>query len=65
MRKLFDVQLPFFIPLWRRIALVGACFGWAVLELALGNPGWAVFFALIGAFCSYEFFVAFNPRDPE
>ena len=61
--KLLDVQHPFFIPLWRRVLTVAFTLGWALLELGLGNPGWAVFFAAIGLYCAYQFFVVFKPPD--
>ena len=66
MRKKFDVQLPIFIPLWRRIVLVVFTFSWAVLEFSWGNPGWSVLFAVIGTYLAHQFFVAFDPpkEDP-
>lgn len=57
---MFDVQHPFFIPLWRRIFVVAACIGWALLELSWGNPGWSILFGAIGAYCAHQFFVAFD-----
>ena len=60
-KRLLDVQLPFFIPIWRRIALVAACFGWAIFELSLGNHFWAGLFCVIGAYCAHQFFFAFEP----
>jgi len=63
--RLIDVQVPFFIPLWRRIAVVVLCLGWAIVEVTGGNTGWAIVFAAMGLFCAYEFFVAFDPKGPE
>ncbi|WP_305971431.1 MULTISPECIES: hypothetical protein [unclassified Mameliella] len=57
---MFDVQHPFFIPLWRRIFVVAACLGWALLELSWGNPGWSILFGAIGVYCAHQFFVAFD-----
>ena len=57
---MFDVQHPFFIPLWRRIAVVAACLGWALLELSWGNPGWSILFGAIGSYCAHQFVVAFD-----
>ncbi|MBP0482529.1 hypothetical protein [Sagittula salina] len=70
MARLLDVQHPWFVPLWRRIATVGACLGWATLELSLGNNGWAAMLGLLGLYCAHQFFVAFDPppdqpEDPE
>lgn len=65
MRKLLDLQHPFFRPLWIRLAVTGVCLAWAGLELWGGNTGWALLFGVLGAFCAWEFFVAFNPREPD
>lgn len=62
--RLIDVQVPFFIPLWRRVATVGLCIGWAGFELYLGNTGWATAFGAIGVYCAHQFFIAFDPADP-
>jgi len=63
-RKLLDLQHPFFVPLWRRVATVVVIWGWAGFELITGSPGWAILFGAVAAYCSYEFFVNFNPKDP-
>lgn len=63
--KFFDVQHPFFIPLWRRIAVVALCLGWAGFELALGSPFWAILFGAIGIWCAHQFFIAFDPPAPK
>jgi len=63
--KLFDVQSVFFIPVWRRVALVALCWLWALFELWNGGPGWALFFAAIGAYCAHQFFVAFDPPEDD
>lgn len=64
LKRLFDVQLPFFIPLWRRIVLVGACLGWAGMEAYWGNAFWAGLFGLIGLWCGHQFFFDFDLDDP-
>lgn len=63
--KLLDVQLAFFRPLWRRVAVVAACLGWAVFEYMTDHPYWAAFFGALGVYCAHQFFVAFAPRDPD
>lgn len=60
-----DVQSRFFIPLWRRVALVGLCALWAFFEWASGNLGWALLFGAIGAYCAHQFFIAFDPPGEE
>lgn len=65
MKKLIDVQLAFFRPLWLRVLIVLACLGWAVVEYTHGAAGWAALFGLIGLWCAHQFFIAFDPKDPE
>ena len=63
MREQFEVRVPFFAPMWRRVAATGALGAWAVAELALGNPVWALVFGAATAWLAYSFFLAW--RDPE
>jgi hypothetical protein len=56
--KFIDGSHPFFRPLWRRIAVVVFCLGWAVVEFATLSPFWGVIFAGIGFWSAYEFFIA-------
>lgn len=59
-KSAFDVQHPFFLPLWRRIVTVALCLGWALFELSGGNTLWAILFAGVGTYCAHQFFVAFD-----
>lgn len=59
---MFDLDHPFFRPLWIRIAVVALSLGWAVFELADGSPFWAMLFGALGVYAAYRFFVTFNPR---
>lgn len=61
---LLGVRHRWFRPLWRRIALTAACFGWAGVEaFAFASPGWFWVFAGLGLYCIWHFFVAFDPED--
>lgn len=62
--KFLDVQHPFFIPLWRRIAVVAICLGWAGFELVAGSVFWALLFGALGLYCAHQFFIAFDPQQP-
>lgn len=63
---MFDLQVPFFRPLWLRIAVVVVCLGWAVFEFMSGSPGWAMLFAAAGLWSAYQFFVIWTPaKDDE
>ena len=65
MKRLFDLDHPFFRPLWLRVLIVAACLGWAAVELVGGSPGWAILFGAVGAYAAYGFFVDHNPREPD
>lgn len=65
MGRLFDLDHPFFIPLWRRIAIVAVCLGWALFEFAAASPGWGMLFGAVGFYCLWHFFFNFNPRSPD
>jgi len=60
----FNVQSPIFVPIWRRVALVAFTGLWAVLELSLGQPLWALVFGGVALYLAHQFFIAFDPKDP-
>ena len=45
--------------------VVGACIGWSLIELVLGNSVWFALFFALGCYLGYEFFVMFDPADYE
>lgn len=63
--KLIDLQHPWFVPLWRRVVVTASCLVWTVVEIAIGGPFWMILFGALTAYCAYEFFLNFHPRDPE
>ncbi len=62
-RGRFDVRAPIFRPLWRRILVVVAVLGWALVEVLHGAPEWGAIFGAAGLWCAWQFFVAWD--DPE
>jgi hypothetical protein len=58
---MFNLNDPFFRPLWLRIMLVLVTGGWALFELLSGSPGWALLFGAAAVYAGYGFFVAFDP----
>jgi hypothetical protein len=62
---MFDMNHPFFRPLWRRIAVVGVASGWALVEAISGSPGWALGFAALGAYSAWTLFITFDPGKDE
>lgn len=63
--KGFDLNSPFFIPLYRRVIVVVLALGWAGVELATGAPFWGMLFGAMGLYAAYGFFVTFDPGKPE
>lgn len=59
--SLFDVQTPFFRPLWRRVAVTSACLAWALMEVTTGAVFWAILFGAAGLYLAWQFFVVFTP----
>lgn len=62
-RGLFDLDHPWFRPLWRRVLAVAVALGWGVFELALGSPGFALLFLALGGYAAWRLFVTFNPGE--
>jgi hypothetical protein len=60
--RLLDVQHPFFVPVWRRVAIVVLCLGWAIFEFVSGAPFWGVLFGAAGIYCGWQFFAVFDPK---
>ncbi len=60
--KAFDVNHPFFVPLWRRILVVLLCCGWTAFEAVGGSPFWII---LAGAFAVYTAWALLLTFDPE
>jgi hypothetical protein len=65
MSGLFDVQLPWFIPLYRRVIVVALLLMWTVVEFSRGSPFWGILFGGMGVYCFHQFFIAFNPKMPK
>ncbi len=55
-----DFHHPFFIPLWRRVAIVAVCLAWGVFELVMGNTIWGLLFGGIGGLAAWHFFVTWG-----
>ncbi|MCB1369443.1 MAG: hypothetical protein KDJ83_00995 [Rhodobacteraceae bacterium] len=63
----FGFSHPFYRPLWRRLLVVGAALGWALVEAVSGHPGWALLFGAAGAWAAWGLLIAYPPgrRDPD
>ena len=59
-RKLIDLQVDFFKPLWRRVAVVVLCGIWVLLEFLGENFGWVLFSLALTIYCCHQFFFKFG-----
>ena len=55
-RQLFDLQVDFFLPVWRRVAVIAVCFAWGILEFVAAAPLWGVIFAGLGVLATWQLF---------
>jgi len=60
---MFNLQDPFFLPLWRRALLTVFLFGWTVFEIVSQSWSWAVLIGALCAYVAYQFFIVWNPDD--
>ena len=61
--RMFEMRVPFFFPLWRRIVVIAICVGWAGFELISGEPIWAILFVAAGATAAWQFFFSGWPDN--
>ncbi|KQI67452.1 hypothetical protein AN189_15000 [Loktanella sp. 3ANDIMAR09] len=60
---LINVRAPFFAPRSRRLVVCVVLWGWALFELLLGTPLWTMIACAAAGWCTYEFFVVFDPDN--
>lgn len=67
-----DAEHPFFRPLWRRVAVVAFCFGWAGLEFYNDSQTWGLIALAAAAYGIWTFFISYKPlpdvaeeKDPD
>ena len=56
--KFFDLAVPFFLPVWRRVVTVVVPILWAFVEFANGAAFWGLIFLALGGIASWQFFTA-------
>ena len=54
----FDLAVPFFLPLWRRVVTVAIPLIWAMVEYANGATLWALLFVALAAIACWKFATA-------
>ncbi len=60
---MFELRLPFFVPLWRRVVVTAICLGWALFELVSGEPFWAILFGAMGVMALWQLFLSGWPES--
>ncbi|MSU90949.1 hypothetical protein GE300_15245 [Rhodobacteraceae bacterium 2CG4] len=63
--KFFDLQHPWFRPVWRRLLVTAVAVVWTGVELAGGAFFWATLFGALSVYCIHQFFIAFDPPEDE
>lgn len=56
--RLFDVEMPFFLPVWRRIAVVAVAVCWGLFEISTGALFWGMIFVGMGSIVGWRFYTA-------
>lgn len=59
---LVDPNAPFFRHLWVRVICVLLPLVWAGMEIATGNPFWAILFGAAGVYLALALFVWRRPE---
>lgn len=62
MMKTFELQVDFFIPLWRRVAVTVVCLGWSAFEFSTMEPLWGIVFGGMGVYALWQFFLTGWPE---
>jgi hypothetical protein len=60
-----EANLPFFRPLWRRIAVVAVCVVWTVVEWVTNDPLWAIVGLGFTAYAVWQFLYLYKPVDED
>ena len=56
--QFFDLAVPFFLPMWRRVLTAVVPLLWALVELANGQAFWALLFCALGVTAIWKFYTA-------
>jgi len=66
MHDILKIRIPFFRPLWRRVAITVFVVIWGGIELAVGWPYLGVMLLALGAYISWVFFLSWQePEDSD
>lgn len=52
---MFNLAVPFFLPVWRRICAVMVAIVWGLFELSTGAVFWGIIFLGMGSIAAWKF----------
>lgn len=55
---MFNLAVPFFLPVWRRVGAVAVAILWGLFELSTGEVFWGVIFLGMGFIAAWKFATA-------
>lgn len=64
-RSAFDLDQPFFLPMWRRVLVVAACTLWALAEWASAEPFWALIASAFAVYSAWGLLLNFDAAKAE
>lgn len=65
MRKLVDLTVPFFAPVWIRVSVVLVTAAWGLFEMYANATLWGVIFLGVSVICAWRFATIDYSADPE
>ena len=54
---MFNLDTPFFRPVWRRVATLVVAFGWGTVEFLGAEPFWGILFFALGGVAAWQFHI--------
>lgn len=55
--RFIDPDHPFYRRAWVRWTITLFTLGWAMLEFAMGEPGWGILFGAVGVVAGYKLII--------
>ena len=55
-KGILDLQVDFFLPVWRRVAVVTVCALWSLVEFSAGSLLWGIVFIGLAAVATWQLF---------
>ncbi|WP_171133203.1 hypothetical protein [Ruegeria sp. HKCCA6707] len=56
--RLLDFDIPFFLPVWRRVLVVIVPVLWAIFEFSTGALAWGLIFLGLGGIAGWKLYIA-------